>query len=184
LKFKLRAEHLARMLTEHGPVLYQTAYRLLGQRDLAEDVIQNAFIKLQRQSSQSLDTLHNERAWLITVISRLALDQLRARRAQPATRPDQVPLDHNDPTLSDQRTPDRYWTAQHDLEQLRIGLSKLSPKAFKIMILRHVEGLSYQQIADQLTISRNQVGVQIHRAHQSLTQHLSATAEGAFHEPS
>lgn len=179
-----RAQYIARILTEHGPVLYRTAFRLLGQRDLAEDVLQNAFIKLHRQPATSLENIRNVRAWLRTVISRLALDQLRARQAQPATGSDRQPLEHADPQLRDQRTPDRYWTAQHDVEQLRVALSRLHATAFELITLRHLEGLSYQQIADQLGMNPNQVGVRIHRAQQSLKNHLSATAEGDFHDPS
>ena len=56
------------------------AYRMLGSRGDAEDVVQEAWLRLDRASGEPIDNLA---AWLTTVVSRLCIDALRSRRARP-----------------------------------------------------------------------------------------------------
>src|SRR5437763_4779167 len=64
---------------EHHGFLLDVAYRLLGSYSDAEDVVQEAFTRLLRSD---LDPIEDERAWLLVVVSRLCLDQLRSARVR------------------------------------------------------------------------------------------------------
>jgi RNA polymerase sigma-70 factor (ECF subfamily) len=70
---------VAHELTEHRPFLLGVARRILGSADEAEDVVQEAFLRATRAAS---DDIAEPRAWLTTVVGRLALDQLRSARAR------------------------------------------------------------------------------------------------------
>lgn len=72
-------EALAEAWSSHHGLLLNVAYRLLGSYSEAEDIVQEAFSKLLRTD---LDPIEDVRAWLVVVVSRLCLDQLRSARVR------------------------------------------------------------------------------------------------------
>jgi RNA polymerase sigma-70 factor (ECF subfamily) len=68
---------LAERFQEHRPRLRAVAYRMLGSTSEADDAVQDTWIRLSRSSAGEIDNLE---AWLITVVARVALNMLRARR--------------------------------------------------------------------------------------------------------
>jgi RNA polymerase sigma factor (sigma-70 family) len=72
---ELQAEEFER----HRPHLRAVAYRMLGSLSDADDVVQEAWLRLSRSDTASVE---NMRGWLTTVVARLSLDELRARRAR------------------------------------------------------------------------------------------------------
>jgi RNA polymerase sigma-70 factor (ECF subfamily) len=70
---------LATQFEEERPKLRRIAYRMLGTVDEADDAVQEAWLRLNRTDDSSLDNLG---AWLTTVVSRVCLDMLRARRSR------------------------------------------------------------------------------------------------------
>ena len=70
---------VAAEVTEHRPYLLGVAFRVLGSMDEAEDVVQEAFLRASRAEPEGID---EPRAWLTTIVGRLALDQLRAAKAR------------------------------------------------------------------------------------------------------
>ena len=71
---------LADRFEEHRAHLKAVAYRLLGSLSEAEDAVQQAWLRLSRSDA---DQIENLGGWLTTVVSRICLDMLRSRRAQP-----------------------------------------------------------------------------------------------------
>lgn len=72
-------ERFADAWTNHHRFLLDVAYRLLGSYSEAEDMVQEAFSRLLRTD---LDPIEDVRAWLLVVVSRLCLDQLRSARVK------------------------------------------------------------------------------------------------------
>ena len=70
---------LAERFQEHRPRLRAVAYRVLGSTSEAEDAVQEAWIRLSRSNAAAIDNLE---AWLVTVVGRVALDILRARKTR------------------------------------------------------------------------------------------------------
>jgi RNA polymerase sigma factor (sigma-70 family) len=72
-------EWLARQFEEHRPHLRAVAYRMLGSLSEADDAIQDAWLRLSRADTSEVDNL---RGWLTTIVARVALNMLRARRTR------------------------------------------------------------------------------------------------------
>src|SRR5512133_1069605 len=72
-------ELLARRFEDHRTYLHSVAYRMLGSTGEADDAVQEAWLRLSRSDSDAVDNL---RAWLTTVVGRVSLDMLRARKAR------------------------------------------------------------------------------------------------------
>ncbi len=80
-------ERLADQFEEHRPHLRAVAYRMLGSLSEADDAVQEAWVRFSRADTGAID---NRRAWLTTVVSRIALNMLRSRRTrreEPLGRP-------------------------------------------------------------------------------------------------
>src|ERR671910_644001 len=72
-------EWLAQRFQEHRPRLRAVAYRMLGSMSEADDALQEAWIRLSRSNASEIDHLE---AWLVTVVSRVALNMLRSRKSR------------------------------------------------------------------------------------------------------
>jgi RNA polymerase sigma-70 factor (ECF subfamily) len=72
-------ELLAGRFEEHRAYLHSVAYRMLGSTGEADDAVQEAWLRLSRSDSDAVDNL---RAWLTTVVGRVSLDMLRARKSR------------------------------------------------------------------------------------------------------
>jgi RNA polymerase sigma-70 factor, ECF subfamily len=70
---------LAERFQEHRPRLRAVAYRMLGSTSEADDAVQEAWIRLSRSNAGEIDNLE---AWLVTIVGRVALSMLRARRTR------------------------------------------------------------------------------------------------------
>ena len=70
---------LAKRFEEHRGHLHSVAYRMLGSTGEADDAVQEAWLRLSRSDH---DQVENLRAWLTTVVGRVSLDMLRARKAR------------------------------------------------------------------------------------------------------
>jgi RNA polymerase sigma factor (sigma-70 family) len=68
---------LAQRFQEHRPRLRAAAYRMLGSTSEADDAVQEAWVRLSRSNPTKIDNL---RAWLVTVVGRVALNMLRSRK--------------------------------------------------------------------------------------------------------
>jgi RNA polymerase sigma-70 factor, ECF subfamily len=82
-------DRLAKRFEEQRTRLTAVAYRMLGSMSEADDAVQEAWLRLSRADSSSIENLQ---AWLTTVVSRVCLNILQARRARP-----EVPLDPDVP---------------------------------------------------------------------------------------
>ena len=86
-------ELLAKRFEDHRNYLHSVAYRMLGSTGEADDAVQEAWLRLSRSDSDAVDNL---RAWLTTVVGRVSLDMLRARKARR-----EQPDDHLEPIVSE-----------------------------------------------------------------------------------
>jgi RNA polymerase sigma factor (sigma-70 family) len=72
-------EWLARQFEDHRPHLRAVAYRMLGSLSEADDAVQDAWLRLSRTDTSEVE---NVRAWLTTIVARVALNMLRSRRTR------------------------------------------------------------------------------------------------------
>ena len=83
---------LAEEFEQQRPHLHSVAYRMLGSTGEADDAVQESWLRLSRSDS---DQVENLRAWLTTVVGRVSLDMLRARKARRES-----PDDHLEPIVT------------------------------------------------------------------------------------
>ncbi|MFF0542131.1 RNA polymerase sigma factor SigJ [Nocardia thailandica] len=138
---------LALRFEEHRPYLRRLAYSTLGSLADAEDVVQEAWLRLQRQfEAGRAAEIDNLRAWLTTVTGRLALDHLgsaRARREQYVGEwlPEPEVTTWDDPA-------DRVSQDERVTTALLVVLESLSPAERTAFVLQDVFGMSGPEVAE------------------------------------
>jgi RNA polymerase sigma-70 factor (ECF subfamily) len=133
---------------EHRRYVLDVALRMLGDIGEAEDVVQEAFIRLARTN---LDEIDDVRAWLLTVVSRLCLDQLRSARRQRQEPLDDgsdglAPLDRVASTTAVDPA-DRVTLDDSVRLALTVMLERLTPAERTAFVLHDVFQLSFDDIA-------------------------------------
>src|SRR5436190_7467427 len=137
-------EWLAREFSDHRPHLRAVAYRMLGSLTEADDAVQDAWLRLSRADTSDVENL---RAWLTTVVARVALNMLRSRR----TRREQ-PLDVRvpDPIIdpADGTDPEHEALLADSVGlALLIVLETLTPAERLAFVLHDMFALPFEEIA-------------------------------------
>jgi RNA polymerase sigma factor (sigma-70 family) len=136
---------LAARFTTHRPHLLAVAQRLLGPTGEADDVVQEAWLRLERAHAAGDPGIENLGAWLTTVVARIALNLLRARRAHPA---DPIVDDEHDVPGADDAGPEEQALAADAVgPALLLVLDALGPAERLAFVLHDVFGLPFDEIA-------------------------------------
>jgi RNA polymerase sigma-70 factor (ECF subfamily) len=157
-----------RIVTDHGPAVWATALRILRHHEDAQDCYQQTFLDAFRSDSRGPAT--NWIALLLTIAARRAIDRLRERIAARERRKEAVASAAFVTPFA--ATGDHVRQVEL-MDSLRAGLAGLPEKQAVAFWLRSVEDLSYAEIAAELEIDANQVGVLIHRARASLKRRFA-----------
>jgi RNA polymerase sigma factor (sigma-70 family) len=129
----------ARLLAELRPVGFAVAYRMLGRVREAEDVVQEAFLRLH--TLQDGERIESPRAYLSTVVTRLCIDHLRSARARRETYLEALP----EPLVGE---PASHVEMADSLSlAFLVLLESLSPEQRAAFLLREVFDYPYDQIA-------------------------------------
>jgi RNA polymerase sigma-70 factor (ECF subfamily) len=158
---------------------YNIAYRMTGNRDDAEDLTQEAYLRAYRSFDKYNRSLPFEN-WFFRILSNLFVDGLRRK-------PKQTPISLNQP-LNDAdgesnyllEIPDEESNPEVQLmenvmdEQLQRALAALPPEFRTAVLLCDVEGLSYEEIAKKMGTSIGTVRSRIHRGRRMLRKRLEA----------
>ena len=142
------------------PRLFGIAYRMLGVRADAEDVLQDAWL---RWSAADQGALQSAEAWLVTVVTRLSIDRLRAAKAE---REAYVGWWLPEPIVEvDERTPETAAELASDLSVAFLHmLERLGPEERAAFLLRQVFDYDYGEIAAIMDKSEAAVRQMVHRA--------------------
>lgn len=144
-----------RIFREHGPIVYRTAYAVMGSREDADDILQTIFLKLLRREFPP-DLKKNPEAYLYRAAVNLSLDVLKTRRRQPQRTDDpevvEAPIPPSDAQFGD-----------HMHRLLYEAIAQLRPEAAEILVLRYVHNTSDAEIAKMLGVSRTVVAVRLYR---------------------
>lgn len=127
----------------YGHVAFSLAYRVLRDRGLAEDVVQEAFLKVWRQARTYDARRGTVRTWLLTCVHHSAIDELRRRKAKRAA---DVAIDEAVPLAGSEDT----WAgvaATLDRERLVQALAILPAEQRQVVTLAYFDGLSHSEIA-------------------------------------
>ncbi len=139
-------DHRTRIFQQARPRLFGLAYRLLGSRMDAEDVVQDAWFKW---SAADASEIRDPEAWLVTVVTRLGIDRLRQLRAR---REDYFGPWLPEPILDGQgRSAEQLSELASDLSMaFLLALERLGPEERAAFLLREVFDYSYAELAGVL----------------------------------
>jgi RNA polymerase sigma-70 factor, ECF subfamily len=146
------------------------AYRFLGDRQAAEDVAQEAFVRVY-QSRQRYHPKAAFSTWFYRILSNLCLNEIRRRTRQPQALQPQDVLATILPDLS--ASPDAHYQQQEMSAAVRQALGELPDKQRLAVILQRFEGLDYEEIGRIMGTSRGAVDGLLSRAKEALRQKLS-----------
>lgn len=153
-------------------VLYRLALRITMNREEAEDAVQETMIKVwdKRDSWQELDSIE---AFSLTICRNVALDMTR----RSARKDESLDMQTCEPQASSMTNPDERAEQKDMVDMVRRIVDSLPEKQRTCMQLRDFEGKSYKDIATVLSISEEQVKVNIYRARQAVKQKFNENAE-------
>jgi RNA polymerase sigma-70 factor (ECF subfamily) len=132
----------------YGGVAFALAYRLLGERGSAEDVVQEAFLNVWRQGATYDTRRGTVRTWLLTIVHHRAIDQMRSVRSKMGADTvidDAMPLPAKEDT----------WTEvvqglEH--ERVRQAMATLPPEQRQVVDLAYYGGFTHTEIAQRVGI--------------------------------
>lgn len=169
------AGRVAELVHKYGQMVFATAYRILGNADDADDAFQDVFVKLLGSPNDYLkpDAVGDWGAYLRVTASHCAVDLLRRKSNWPQ-QPKGLSEATQDCTAED---PHLLASQRQKAELLRQGLAALPKRDARAFALRYFEDFSYQEIAVQMKLSINQVGVILHRGRRRLRNILAPMVE-------
>ncbi len=138
--------------------LFRLAWRIILNKAEAEDVVQDTLIKVWNQRGE-WSAIRNPEAYSITICRNLALD-----RSKRVSTNNVEPADGLSEISDIHPNADETMLHKERLRMVREAMDLLPELQRTIMELRDLEGMTYQEIATQLSVSETQVKVYLHRA--------------------
>ncbi len=160
-----------RLVLAYQEQLFNIAFRILGDEDLAADATQEAFL----HAFQKITTFRSGsfRAWLIRIVTNLCYDELRRQKRRPQTALEPLTADGEElespAWMSDSGPSPETSLEQKELEHaIEHCLQALPPPFRSIVVLADIEGLDYSEIAVALRIPLGTVKSRLARARMRL----------------
>ena len=159
-----------RLVMVYQNLAYNVAYRVMGNRDLAADATQEAFIKAFKGLKQYQGG--SFKSWLLRIVTNACYDQLRYHKRRPAEA-----LEPEDPDMAEDHSPHlldptagpEELTLRHELgDMLQQAILQLPEDQRVVLVLNDVQGLSYQEIADVTDSALGTIKSRLSRARRKL----------------
>lgn len=149
----------------HRPLLRRAAWRWMGDRDLAEDVVQEAYMKLMQTASPR--GVQQPVAYCMRVVRHLCIDHLRRRQTeQQLMGTEDEGLDQEAPTA----TPEHQAIGRELLRCVERCLSALPARTRQAFVLHRVHGHTQQEVGQRLGVSTTLVNFMVQDAAQALAR--------------
>ena len=161
------------LLKKYKRPVFSLVYRMVRQREEAEELASEAFFKAFR-ALPGFDPAQPFSSWIFKIASNLSIDWLRKRRLETSS------LDEEDSIweVTDERP-----TAEEALERAQTmqvveeAIGKLAPDYRAVVLLRHQEERSYEEIADILGLPLGTVKIRLFRAREELKKRLGRSVK-------
>jgi RNA polymerase sigma-70 factor (ECF subfamily) len=161
IAFRRRDASAVRALyREYGHLVYAVAHRFLGRHDLAEDAVQQTFVRAW-QSADRIDVNRDPAPWLATIAKHAAIDIYRREARRPTTPlTESTGRDHATAPVAPE-TLDAMW-------HVRRAIDTLPHDEATVVRLQHLDGLTQAEISETLGVALGTVKSRSHRAHRKL----------------
>lgn len=151
----------------HKDRVYTIAFHYTGNEAMARDVSQQVFLKLFTTINQFREDSHFT-TWLYRIVANACTDEHRKRRRFVPFSPE-IEVRH----MTAQGSQESRFHRKEVAESVRTAISELTPKLRLPILLKYVEGLSYDEIAQALDLSIGTVSSRLNRGHKMLAHKLS-----------
>ncbi len=162
-----------RLVLSYQSMVYNLAYRILGDGDAAADATQDAFISAFKAIGKFRGG--SFKAWLLRIVTNACYDQLRFKQRRPTTSLDALLVLESVPVqpLTDRgELPEEYAVRQELNRAIQVGIGTLPPEQRIALVLSDVQGLSYREIAEATGVSLGTVKSRLSRARGKLRDFL------------
>ncbi len=163
----LNETKLREWMRKMGPRLINVSAAICRDRHQAEEIVQEAFVKLWKRPPESGEVVYP--AWLRRVVVNLSINALQRTR-----RPVTLPEHGNDRAMQGRRRPDAECERDESMRRVRAALARLDESKRAIIVLRAYEQLSYEQIAEHLEVPVGTVMSRLNRARSALMEELKS----------
>lgn len=154
--------------------MYYLAFRMLGNAQEAEDVVQETFLRVY-MNLERYDETHKFSTWIYRIANNLCIDRLRRRKQVYSLDAETVEgegMDGYDVLSIDEQSPAEQLVLSETQETVRQAIDKLPDKYKSVVILRYLHDLSLQEISDILNIPVTTVKTRVHRGREALRKKL------------
>lgn len=150
----------------HSPGVYNLVYRMLGNREDAEDVKQEVFIRVHRALGSFKGDARFS-TWLYRIAANVCLDHIRRRKPTVSSEGLKEESQWEAPDGGASGDPQRQLDSKLTQEAVQAALQIMPPHYRILMVLRHIEGLSYEEISQVLGCPVTSLNVRLHRAREA-----------------
>jgi RNA polymerase sigma-70 factor (ECF subfamily) len=142
------AEAFSTLYERHSRAVYSLAYRMMGERQAAEDLTQDAFIKVWRNAASYRAERGSVRSWVLSIVHNRGIDQLRTHASRRRTQDKfEASASRSQPSEAFAET----WQ-NSQREQVREALQALPPEQLKILELAYFSGYTHLEISELLSL--------------------------------
>ena len=161
------ADAYADLVERYGGRVYNVALRITHDPDAARDCAQDAFIRAYRALHQ-YDPAYSFGPWIFRITTNASLNFVQRGRGHEIT-VEELPEDPEPPESG----PELSAVRKEDLQEVLDAMAELPPAYRAALTLRHMQQLSYQEVADTLGIPLGTVKTHLHRARAALRAKLT-----------
>jgi RNA polymerase sigma-70 factor, ECF subfamily len=142
------AEAFATLYDRHGRAAYSLSYRMMGEKQAAEDLVQDAFLKVWRGAGSYRTERGSVRTWILSIVHNRGIDQLRSLASRRRT---QNKVEASAPKSEPSEAFAETWS-NSQREQVREALGTLPPEQLKILELAYFSGYTHVEISELLDL--------------------------------
>jgi RNA polymerase sigma-70 factor, ECF subfamily len=142
------AEAFATLYDRHSRAAFSLAYRMMGDRQAAEDLAQDAFLKVWRNASSYRAKRGSVRTWVLSIVHNRGIDQLRTLASRRRT---QDKVEASAPRSQPSEAFAETWR-NSQRAQVREALDTLPPEQLKILELAYFSGYTHVEISELLSL--------------------------------
>jgi len=167
------------LLARYERPVFSLVYRMVRDRTVAEDLAQEAFIRAFNAIG-SYDPRYKFSSWIFKIANNHTIDHLRKRRldtisihGSPHAGTEEEEARTRLVVESHGESPEAYAESRELGGRIEAAIGRLRPEYRTVILLRHVEGYSYDEIAEIMDIPLGTVKTYLHRARAELREHLA-----------
>ena len=157
------------VLERHADAAFSLAYRMVGRRQMAEDVVQEALLSLWRSGARYDRRRGSVRTWMLGIVHHRAIDMLRRHDAREAFDVSDEGLDQH---LQAPQMTDIEAARRQDANDIRAALLELPPEQVRVIELAYFGGFTHVEIAAMLDLPVGTVKGRMRLGLRKLREHL------------